>query len=79
MCLYPVHAPDSAVVPTMTPWLPISSASINPTEMQISSLNVALLTEDVIAKTCPRVCAVLKVKLTENVSYFLAVTLAPRE
>ena len=65
-CFYHVHVPDSAVVPTITPWLPINSANINPTEMQMSSLKVALLTDEVIANTCPRVCSVLEVQLTAN-------------
>ena len=53
--------PDRAVIITIIPWPHINSANMNPEEIQISSLKVPLLTEDVMAKTCPKVCSVLKI------------------
>ena len=55
--------PESAVIITIIPCPQMNSANINPEEIQISSLNVPLFIEVVIAKICPRVCSALK---TEN-------------
>ena len=54
------NKPDSAVIITIIPCPHIISANMNPEEIQISSLNVPLLKDVVIAKICPRVCSVLK-------------------
>ena len=54
------------MIVTIIPWPHINSASINPEEMQISSLKVPLFIEVVMAKICPRVCSVLE---TMNMQY----------
>ena len=54
------NIPESAVITTIIPCPQITSANMNPEEIQIFSLNGILFTALVMEKMCPRACSVLK-------------------